>query len=52
MSAGGVYITDDFSEPMAPQHSFVNNFDLDNPDEAMSVYARYVSSIHLLLVAY
>ncbi|KAF2448634.1 hypothetical protein P171DRAFT_481686 [Karstenula rhodostoma CBS 690.94] len=39
MSAG-VYITDNYSEPMAPQHNFVHNFDLDNPNQAMSVYAR------------
>ncbi|KAL5386372.1 hypothetical protein DPSP01_004100 [Paraphaeosphaeria sporulosa] len=40
MSAGGVYITDNYSEPMAPQHNFANNFDLDDPNQAMSVYAR------------
>ncbi|KAF9737427.1 hypothetical protein PMIN01_05206 [Paraphaeosphaeria minitans] len=40
MSSGGVYITDNYSEPMAPQHNFANNFDLDSPGQAMSVYAR------------
>lgn len=40
MSADGVYITDNYSEPMAPQHNFANNFDLDNPGRAMSSYAR------------
>ncbi|KAF1969412.1 hypothetical protein BU23DRAFT_557713 [Bimuria novae-zelandiae CBS 107.79] len=39
MSAA-VYITDNFSEPMAPQHNFANNFGLDNPGQAMSLYAR------------
>ena len=44
MSGGGVYVTDNYSEPMAPQHNFANNFDLDNPSQAMSSYARYVST--------
>lgn len=46
MSASGsasVYVTDDFSEPMSAQHNFVNNFDLDHPEEAMSAYQRYVT---------
>lgn len=37
-----VYVTDNFSEPMAAQHNFINNFDLDRPEEAMSAYQRYV----------
>lgn len=41
MSAGGVYINENYSEPMAPQHNFANNFDLEDPNQAMSVYARY-----------
>ena len=49
MSAGGVYINENYSEPMAPQHNFANNFDLDNPNQAMSVYARYVLSLTLLI---
>ncbi|KAF3009445.1 hypothetical protein E8E13_001139 [Curvularia kusanoi] len=35
-----VYVTDNFSEPMSAQHNFVNNFDLDHPEEAMSAYQR------------
>lgn len=44
MSSSGaqVYITDNFAEPMSAQHNFVNNFDLDHPENAMSAYQRYV----------
>ncbi|KAG9197938.1 hypothetical protein B5807_08784 [Epicoccum nigrum] len=35
-----VYVTDNFSEPMTAQHNFVNNFDLDHPEKAMSDYQR------------
>ena len=44
MSSAGasVYITDDFSEPMSAQHNFINNFDLDHPEKAMSAYQKYV----------
>jgi hypothetical protein len=35
-----VYVSGDFSEPMSAQHNFANNFDLDNPDAAMSAYQR------------
>jgi hypothetical protein len=44
MSSSGaqVYVTDNFSEPMSAQHNFVNNFDLDHPEDAMSAYQRYV----------
>jgi len=44
MSSSGaqVYVTDDFSEPMSAQHNFVNNFDLNHPEDAMSAYQRYV----------
>ncbi|KAF9691132.1 hypothetical protein EKO04_010674 [Ascochyta lentis] len=42
MSSAGasVYVTDDYSEPMTAQHNFVNNFDLDHPEDAMSAYQR------------
>ncbi|KAF2841331.1 hypothetical protein M501DRAFT_929322 [Patellaria atrata CBS 101060] len=36
----GVYIQDGFSEPMSAQHSFMNNFNVHDPDQAMSMYAR------------
>ncbi|KAH5155726.1 hypothetical protein HBH69_103480 [Parastagonospora nodorum] len=35
-----LYVSDGFSEPMSAQHNFANNFDLDNPDAAMSAYQR------------
>ncbi|KAL1602011.1 hypothetical protein SLS59_005177 [Nothophoma quercina] len=35
-----VYVTDNFSEPMAAQHNFANNFDLEHPEDAMSAYQR------------
>jgi hypothetical protein len=35
-----VYVTDDFSEPMSAQHNFANNFDLENPDAAMTAYQK------------
>ncbi|KAF2023686.1 hypothetical protein EK21DRAFT_80280 [Setomelanomma holmii] len=35
-----VYVSGDFSEPMSAQHNFANNFDLDNPDAAMSAYQK------------
>ncbi|MCJ1483663.1 hypothetical protein MMC06_003831 [Schaereria dolodes] len=34
------YIADSFSEPMTALHNFQNRYDLDNPVEAMSSYAR------------
>jgi hypothetical protein len=37
-----VYVSDSFSEPMSAQHNFANNFDLNDPDRAMSDYQRYV----------
>jgi hypothetical protein len=40
-SRQSVYVSDDFSEPMGAQHNFANNFDLENPDRAMSDYQRY-----------
>ncbi|KAJ4401053.1 hypothetical protein N0V91_008194 [Didymella pomorum] len=42
MSSSGaqVYVSDNFSEPMSAQHNFVNNFDLDHPEDAMSAYQR------------
>jgi hypothetical protein len=41
-SRQSVYVSDDFSEPMSAQHNFANNFDLEDPDRAMSEYQRYV----------
>lgn len=38
-----VYVSDGFSEPMGAQHNFANNFDLNDPERAMSEYQRYVS---------
>ncbi|KAF1847917.1 uncharacterized protein K460DRAFT_414564 [Cucurbitaria berberidis CBS 394.84] len=35
-----VFISDDFSEPMSAQHNFANNFDLENPERAMTEYQR------------
>ncbi|KAJ4377389.1 hypothetical protein N0V83_000214 [Neocucurbitaria cava] len=35
-----VFVSDDFSEPMSAQHNFANNFDLNNPEQAMSEYQR------------
>lgn len=40
----GVYINGEFSEPMTAQHNFANQYDLDNPARAMSLYARLVAS--------
>ncbi|KAJ4988596.1 hypothetical protein SVAN01_05887 [Stagonosporopsis vannaccii] len=39
-AAASVYVTENFSEPMSAQHNFVNNFDLDHPEQAMSAYQR------------
>jgi len=39
-ASASVYVTDNFSEPMAAQHNFINNFDLDRPEEAMSAYQK------------
>ena len=35
-----VYVSDGFSEPMSTQHNFANNFDLNDPERAMSEYQR------------
>jgi hypothetical protein len=35
-----VFVSGEFSEPMSAQHNFANNFDLDNPEEAMSAYQK------------
>ncbi|KAF2657123.1 hypothetical protein K491DRAFT_595659 [Lophiostoma macrostomum CBS 122681] len=35
-----VYVSGEFSEPMSARHNFTNQFDLDNPQMAMSSYAR------------
>jgi len=40
----GVYVHGGFSEPMSAQHNFSNQYSFDDPQEAMSVYKRYVSS--------
>jgi hypothetical protein len=45
-----VYVNEGFSEPMSAQHNFANNFDLDNPDRAMTDYQRHVST-HLSSLA-
>ncbi|CAI6296741.1 unnamed protein product [Periconia digitata] len=39
-SSNSVYINEKFSEPMAAQHEFANNFDMNDPTAAMSSYAR------------
>ncbi|KAH6638754.1 hypothetical protein C7974DRAFT_409767 [Boeremia exigua] len=39
-TSASVYVTENYSEPMSAQHNFVNNFDLENPQEAMSAYQR------------
>jgi hypothetical protein len=44
-----VYVSGDFSEPMSAQHNFANNFDLDNPEAAMSAYQRYVVACLVVL---
>ncbi|KAF2140381.1 uncharacterized protein K452DRAFT_253209 [Aplosporella prunicola CBS 121167] len=36
----GVYVRDNFSEPMSAQHNFANQYDLENPHESMSLYNR------------
>ena len=36
----GVYVHGDFSEPMSAQHNFTEQFNLEQPHQAMSVYAR------------
>lgn len=41
----GVYVRDDYSAPMSAQHNFANQFDLDNPSQSMSIYARYVVTL-------
>ncbi|CAO2647245.1 Nn.00g081670.m01.CDS01 [Neocucurbitaria sp. VM-36] len=35
-----VFVSDGFSEPMSAQHNFANNFDLNNPERAMSEYQK------------
>lgn len=37
-----VYVSDGYSEPMSAQHNFANNFDLNDPEQAMTAYQRYV----------
>jgi hypothetical protein len=39
-----IYVSDGFSEPMSAQHNFANNFDLSEPEQAMTAYQRYVCS--------
>lgn len=36
----GVYVTQNFSEPMTAQHNFANQFDLNQPEAAMSSYQK------------
>ncbi|KAH7135265.1 hypothetical protein B0J11DRAFT_575863 [Dendryphion nanum] len=40
MSQNAVYVSGDFSEPMHAQHNFANQYDLDQPEQAVSSYAR------------
>ncbi|KAF4314209.1 hypothetical protein SLS57_009477 [Botryosphaeria dothidea] len=35
-----VYVCDDYSAPMSAQHNFAHQYDLDNPTQSMSIYAR------------
>jgi hypothetical protein len=35
-----VYVQGEFSEPMSAQHNFANNFNLDDPESAMSAYQK------------
>ncbi|KAI9698114.1 MAG: hypothetical protein M1820_007622 [Bogoriella megaspora] len=39
-NSGDVYVQGEFSEPMTAQHNFAEQFDLDNPIQAMSSYSR------------
>lgn len=45
-SPQSVYVSEGFSEPMSAQHNFANNFDLKNPEVAMTEYQKYVLSIY------
>ncbi|GAB7364252.1 hypothetical protein MBLNU230_g4800t1 [Neophaeotheca triangularis] len=36
----GVYVTENFSEPMSAQHNFANQFDLNKPEAAMGEYQK------------
>ncbi|KAF2021403.1 hypothetical protein BU24DRAFT_457385 [Aaosphaeria arxii CBS 175.79] len=36
----GVYVSGGISEPMSAQHNFTEQYDLENPEKAMSSYAR------------
>ncbi|KAF2232408.1 hypothetical protein EV356DRAFT_578450 [Viridothelium virens] len=40
MATTAVYAQENFAEPISAQHDFTNHFDLDNPMQAMSYYAR------------
>jgi hypothetical protein len=51
-SPQSVYVADDFSEPMSAQHNFANNFDLENPERAMTDYQRYVYVHNLVLLQF
>ena len=39
-SRQSVYVSEGFSEPMSAQHNFANNFDLKNPEAAMTAYQK------------
>ncbi|KAF2179834.1 hypothetical protein K469DRAFT_471670, partial [Zopfia rhizophila CBS 207.26] len=41
-----IYVQGDFSELMSAQHSFANQFDLENLNHAISVYARRIMHEH------
>ncbi|KAI9847955.1 MAG: hypothetical protein M1837_001472 [Sclerophora amabilis] len=39
-TADSVYINGDFSEPLSAQHNFANHYNMDDPMQAMTSYAR------------
>ncbi|KAI9822610.1 MAG: hypothetical protein M1827_000329 [Pycnora praestabilis] len=38
--SNGVYVQNEFSDPLTAQSNFHTQYDLENPHEAMSSYAR------------
>jgi hypothetical protein len=36
-----VYMRGEFSEPLSPEHTFDDQYDNEDPNRAMSDYARY-----------
>src|SRR3978361_785893 len=50
-----VFVQGEFSEPMSSEHNFQEQYDLEDPNRAMSDYARYIKIFDhyvLLLTAY